>query len=94
MEPGESGKYAQGGARLAVAAGAPVVPVAVDSGRCWPRGDWRKYPGTITVRIGPTIDTADRSPAIVNREARDWIEVQVADLEGRTAPTRETATAG
>ena len=89
VAPGEAGKYAQGGARLAEAASAPVVPVALDSGRCWPRTDWRKYPGTITVAIGPLIETADKSPAAVNREARDWIEARVAELEGRTAPASE-----
>jgi 1-acyl-sn-glycerol-3-phosphate acyltransferase len=81
MSPGETGKYAQGGARLAVASGAPVVPVALNSGRLWGRQDWRKYPGTITLRIGPTIETEGKSAAVVNREARDWIEVQQAELD-------------
>ena len=78
--PGEIGKYAQGGARLAHAAGVPIVPVAVNSGRCWPSGDWRKYPGTITVRIGPAISTADRGVAPINRDVRDWIEAQMQTL--------------
>lgn len=76
--PGESGKYAQGGARLACAAGVPVVPVAVDSGRCWPADDWRRYPGTITVCIGPAIETAARNPAEVIRTTRDWIETRLS----------------
>ena len=81
VPPGEAGKYAQGGARLAVAAGVPVVPVALNSGRCWPKCDWRKYPGTITLRIGPTIDADGLSAAQVNRRARDWIEAQQAELD-------------
>ena len=81
VAPGETGKYAQGGARLAVAAGAPVVPVALNSGRCWGRDDWRKFPGTITVRIGPIIETEGKSAAVVNREARDWIEAQQGELD-------------
>jgi len=81
MAPGETGKYAQGGARLAAAAEAPVVPVALNSGRRWGRDDWRKHPGTITVRIGPTIETAAKSAAVVNREARDWIEAQQGELD-------------
>lgn len=36
-------------------AGKPVVPVLVNSGRCWPSGSLLKYPGTITVRILPAI---------------------------------------
>ncbi|MDR1488477.1 MAG: 1-acyl-sn-glycerol-3-phosphate acyltransferase [Holosporales bacterium] len=27
----------------------PVIPVAVDSGKCWPRRSFRKIPGTITL---------------------------------------------
>ncbi|MDX1608932.1 MAG: lysophospholipid acyltransferase family protein [Halofilum sp. (in: g-proteobacteria)] len=77
---GEPGRYAQGGARLACAAGVPVVPVAVDSGRCWPIKDWRRYPGTITVAIGPPIETTGRSPAEVTRMTRDWIEGRMEQL--------------
>jgi len=33
----------------------PVVPVAVDSGRLWPRGSWIKRAGTVTFRIGAPI---------------------------------------
>lgn len=82
---GETGKYAQGGARLASVAGVPVVPVAVDSGRCWPSGDWLRHPGTITVRIGQPIDATTQSPAAITRAARDWIEEQVRQLMHESA---------
>ena len=90
--PGEAGRYAQGGARLASAAAVPVVPVALDSGHCWPGDDWRKYPGTIHVEVGEPIPTEGRSAAEVNRAARDWIEARCASLEaaragGAAAPT-------
>ena len=81
MAPGQTGKYAQGGARLAVAAGVPVVPVALNSGLYWPRSDWRKYPGTITLRIGPSIDPDGLSAAELNRRVRDWIEAQQRELD-------------
>ena len=84
MPPGEAGKYAAGGARLAVAANAPVVPVALNSGRCWPKSDWRKYPGTITLRIGPSIGSDGLSAAEVNRRAREWIEAQQVELDDPT----------
>lgn len=80
MPPGRTGRFAQGGASLAASAGVPVVPVAVSSGHCWPRDDWRKYPGTITVRLGPTVDTQGSSAAAVNRRVRAWIEAQMAEL--------------
>ncbi|QNM82120.1 1-acyl-sn-glycerol-3-phosphate acyltransferase [Sphingomonas sabuli] len=50
-----------GFAGLYRALGLPVVPVAVDSGRLWPRG-LVKHPGTIRFRIGETI------PAGLKRE--------------------------
>lgn len=34
--------------------GLPVVPIALDSGKVWPRG-FVKYPGIVTVRVGETI---------------------------------------
>ncbi|WP_253447306.1 lysophospholipid acyltransferase family protein [Natronospira proteinivora] len=70
---GELGRFAGGGARLACAADAPVVPVAVDSGRFWPVKGWRKQAGTITVRIGPPVDSRGRHSEEVNQLARNWI---------------------
>ncbi|RJF93751.1 lysophospholipid acyltransferase family protein [Sphingomonas cavernae] len=35
--------------------GLPVVPVALDSGRVWPRASFLKRPGTITFRFGEVI---------------------------------------
>jgi len=29
----------------------PVVPVLLNSGKCWPYGSWLKHPGVITVRF-------------------------------------------
>lgn len=70
---GRLGRFASGGARLACAADARVLPVAVDSGEFWPVSGWRKKAGRITVRIGPPIDCRDRSPEEVSRLAREWI---------------------
>ncbi|MCG5541879.1 MULTISPECIES: lysophospholipid acyltransferase family protein [unclassified Halorhodospira] len=86
---GELGRFLQGGARLACANGVPVVPVAVDSGYCWPTQDWRKRPGLITVRIGPPIATTQRSPAEVNRLVWDWIAGELVDV-GIARPRRGT----
>ncbi len=77
---GESGHYSPGGAHLAKVAGAPVVPVAHNAGRVWPRKDWRKRPGTIIVRIGPPIDPQGLTVAQITHQARDWIEAQMETL--------------
>jgi 1-acyl-sn-glycerol-3-phosphate acyltransferase len=76
VSPGERRTYQPGGAWLAVASGAPVVPVAHNAGTLWPRNAFLKRAGTVTVRIGPPIDTANRDPATVNAMAETWIEEQ------------------
>jgi 1-acyl-sn-glycerol-3-phosphate acyltransferase len=76
VAPGERRAYQLGGAWLAAAAGAPIVPVAHNAGLFWPRYAFFKRPGTIIVRIGPAIDPAGRDPATINRLAEAWIEEQ------------------
>lgn len=76
VRPGERRAYQLGGAWLASAAGAPVVPVAHNAGLLWPRNAFRKRPGTVTVRIGPAIEAANRDPKTVNQLAEEWIEEQ------------------
>jgi 1-acyl-sn-glycerol-3-phosphate acyltransferase len=76
VRPGERRAYQLGGAWLAAASGAPVVPVAHNAGLLWPRNAFLKRPGTVTVRIGPPIETLDRDPKAVNAMAETWIEEQ------------------
>ena len=76
VAPGERRTYQPGGAWLAVESGAPVVPVAHNAGVLWPRNAFIKRPGTVTVRIGPAIDTAGRDALSVNALAESWIEEQ------------------
>ena len=76
VKPGERRAYQLGGAWLAAASGAPVVPVAHNAGLLWPRNAFLKRPGTVTVRIGPPIETRDRDPKAVNQMAETWIEEQ------------------
>ena len=76
VRPGERRAYQLGGAWLAAASGAPVVPVAHNAGLFWPRNAFLKHPGTVTVRIGPTIESANRDPKAVNELVEKWIEEQ------------------
>jgi 1-acyl-sn-glycerol-3-phosphate acyltransferase len=80
VAPGESGKFQIGGAWLAVKAGVPVVPVAHNAGRCWPKNGFRKYPGEIVVKIGAPIPTAGRKAAQVLAESETWIEAAMRDI--------------
>ncbi len=80
VRPGESRDYQQGGAWLAVNCGVPVVPVAHNAGKVWPRNAFLKRAGTVTVRIGPPVDTAGRSPKEVIAQVQAWVQAQQATL--------------
>ena len=81
VAPGERRKYQLGGAWLAAHAGAPIVPVAHNAGRIWPRNSFTKHPGKVTVRIGPPIESAGRDPETLNALAEEWIETQQKSLD-------------
>jgi 1-acyl-sn-glycerol-3-phosphate acyltransferase len=76
VAPGERRDYQLGGAWLAAASGAPIVPVAHNAGLVWPRNAFLKRAGTVTVRIGPPIDSLNRDPKTLNSLAESWIEEQ------------------
>lgn len=80
VAPGAHRRYKPGGAWLAVAAGAPVVPVAHNAGEFWQRNAFMKRPGEVVVSIGPAIDTTGRTAADVNREAERWVEAEMHRL--------------
>lgn len=81
VSPGNRGRYHPGGAWLAVQAGATVLPVAHDAGKCWPRNSFLKYPGTITVSIGEPIAAGGLEPAQLIRRVEDWIEAEMPRLD-------------
>jgi 1-acyl-sn-glycerol-3-phosphate acyltransferase len=88
MPAGTKGRYAVGGAMLAEKAGAPVVPVAHNGGEHWPKNGMLKYPGTIRVVIGPTIDPQGKSASEINTLTENWIEGQMARIN--TLPLTRT----
>lgn len=80
VKPGEKGKYNVGGAWLAAKSGVPVIPVAHNAGRLWPKNAFLKRAGEITVVIGPPIETAGKKPGAINSEVEAWIEAEMARL--------------
>lgn len=78
---GAQGAYKPGGTRLAVTAGVPVLPVAVTSGRCWPRKSFILRPGMVDVSIGPLMPTQGRDPDELMREVEAWIEGEMRRLD-------------
>ncbi|MCC6211143.1 MAG: 1-acyl-sn-glycerol-3-phosphate acyltransferase [Burkholderiales bacterium] len=81
VRPGTRRRYQLGGAWLAAHTGAPVVPVAHNAGRFWPRNSFLKYPGVVRMRIGPAIESAGRDAETINRMAEEWIETQQKILD-------------
>jgi 1-acyl-sn-glycerol-3-phosphate acyltransferase len=81
------GRFGIGGATLAQATGYPVVPVAHNAGRYWPRGGFIKYPGVIDVVIGPPIDTRAKTAIEVNQAAYDWIKEVMEDIDPQLLTT-------
>ncbi len=77
VAPGESRRFKPGGANLAVAAGALVVPVAHNAGEFWAKNAFIKTPGMITVSIGPAIDPKGKTAAEVTALAEQWIESEM-----------------
>ena len=78
---GQQGVYKTGGTRLAVETGAPVIPVAVTSAKCWPRKAFIKHPGIVDVSIGKPIPSIGRQPEELMREVQDWIESEMRRLD-------------
>jgi len=78
---GEVGNYKTGGTRLAIATGAPVIPVAVTSAKVWPRKAFLKRPGVVDVSIGPPIPSQGRQPEEMMREVQAWIENEMRRLD-------------
>ena len=78
---GEKGVYKTGGTRLAIRTGAPVIPIAVTSAKCWPRKAFVKKPGTVEFSIGKPIPTAGREADELMKEVEDWIESEMHRLD-------------
>ncbi len=77
---GKIGTFKRGGAYLSVRTGFPIIPIAHNSGHCWPKQSIIKRPGLITVSIGSPIYPEEMSIELVNQIARDWIEKETKSL--------------
>ena len=81
IDRGQRGQYKTGGTRLAIEAGVPVIPIAVTSGRCWPRRAFIKRPGVVDISIGRPIPSAGRQPEELMAEVEAWIEAEMRRLD-------------
>jgi 1-acyl-sn-glycerol-3-phosphate acyltransferase len=78
---GQQGQYKTGGTRLAVATGAPVIPIAVSSAKCWPRKAFIKRPGVVDFVIGKPIPSQGREADELMREVETWIETEMRRID-------------
>lgn len=78
---GKQGKYKTGGARFAIEAQAPVVPIAHNAGRVWPRNAFTKNPGIVTVSIGAPIASTGLTPDELNARVETWIEAEMRRID-------------
>jgi 1-acyl-sn-glycerol-3-phosphate acyltransferase len=86
---GEVGSYKTGGTRLAIATGAPVIPIAVTSAKCWPRKALIKRPGIVEVSIGRPIPSEGREADELMREVQAWIESEMRRLDPEAYPAAD-----
>jgi 1-acyl-sn-glycerol-3-phosphate acyltransferase len=78
---GQVGEYKTGGTRLAIAAGVPVIPIAVTSARCWPSKAFVKHPGIVDISIGKPIASDGRQADELMAEVQAWIESEMRRLD-------------
>jgi len=73
--------YRKGGFRLAIATSTDIIPVAQNAGNVWPRNSFRKYPGLVTVSIGPAISVKDKTEEQIQSEVEGWIEGEMHRID-------------
>lgn len=77
MPFGKVGKYARGGAALAVAAEVPLLFITHNAGYFWPNHSFMKRPGIIDVVISKPVDAHGKTSLELTQEAQEWIEANL-----------------
>ncbi len=84
-------EFSRGGAKLAVSANFPVLPVIHNAGVCWPANTIIKKPGVIRVRIGEPIQVTGKTSIDIADAFSAWVEenkaVVIGDSLASTSPS-------
>ena len=78
VKPGGKLPYRPGVAALYGALDVPVVPVVLNSGMHWPKGSFRRYPGTIVMAYLPPIP-----PGLPRRDFMERLESSMEEASHR-----------
>lgn len=73
MPVGTLGKFSKAGAFLSKESNTPIIPMAHDAGKYWPRKAFVKKPGIIKVKIGAAIYPENKSVDALYEESKAWI---------------------
>ncbi|MGB2065363.1 MAG: lysophospholipid acyltransferase family protein, partial [Marinomonas gallaica] len=71
--PGKERDFNKGAAMLAASSKRPILPIVHNAGHAWPGRTWRRYPGTITVVIGPLIEVEGKDTNQIHEEMAHWM---------------------
>lgn len=80
IKAGVKKRFKMGGSVLASQVDYPVVPIAHNAGEYWPRHSFIKWPGVVTISIGPAIQAYGRDPAEINQEVETWIRNKMEEI--------------
>ncbi len=82
IEAGKIGNYGRSGAALAIAAKAPLVPIAHNAGKHWPAHRFLKHPGTIRVVIGTPVlpENSGMDSKELTASIKAWITSTVSNF--------------
>ena len=84
IRAGKRGKYRQGGARLAISTGYPIIPMAHNAGEFWAKGSFIINPGIIRVKLGTPIQPNGKNSSELTTEVEKWIEEQMQEITNDT----------
>ncbi|MFD1382598.1 lysophospholipid acyltransferase family protein [Rhodanobacter aciditrophus] len=71
--PGQERAFNKGAAMLASSSGTAILPLVHNAGHVWPGRTWLRYPGKITVTIGPLIEVDGKDTNQIHEEMEIWM---------------------
>ena len=62
---------------MAIETNTPVIPIALNSGECWPKNSFLKRPGLVTVSVGKPISPEGLTAPELMQKVEDWIVAEM-----------------